>query len=129
MESPRKMSIQKRPMARQIQPTGFLGCLEAIRAPTMGKARKVTKINSSLRAPLVVGASCDERARTNSTTLARNMATERPASDQASHGEARLLILPTPRPCSLAPCATASLYSTTTSNALREALRGDVPRE
>jgi hypothetical protein len=64
MESPRKMSIQKRPTTRQIQPTGFLGCLEVIRAPTMGKARKGTKVNSSLRAPPVVGASFNELART-----------------------------------------------------------------
>jgi hypothetical protein len=64
MESPRKMSIQKRPTTRQIQPTGFLGCLEAIRAPTMGKARKERKINSSLGVSPVLGASCDEWART-----------------------------------------------------------------
>src|SRR4051812_9986735 len=91
MDSPRKMSIQKRPTARQIQPTGFLGCLEAIRAPTMGKARKETKINSSLRAP-VLGASCDERERRYSATLARNIATERPASAHASHAAVRVLI-------------------------------------
>jgi hypothetical protein len=32
--------IQNRPEMRQIQPIGFLGRLEAIRPPTMGKARK-----------------------------------------------------------------------------------------
>src|SRR5215204_7455821 len=84
MEAPRKMSVQKRPTARQIQPTGFLGCLEAIRAPTMGKARNERKINSSLRVSPVLVGSCDEWARTCSTMLARNMATQRPASDQAS---------------------------------------------
>src|SRR5215218_1014411 len=71
MESPRKMSVQKRPTARQIQPTGFLGCLEVIRAPTMGKARKERKINSSLRVSPVLVGSCDEWARTCSTMLAR----------------------------------------------------------
>ena len=30
VESPTKMSVQKRPTAKQIQPTGLLGCLEAI---------------------------------------------------------------------------------------------------
>src|SRR5215211_4246997 len=34
------MSIHNKPTARQIQPTGLCGRLEAIRAPTMGKARK-----------------------------------------------------------------------------------------
>src|SRR5215210_2511112 len=113
MESPRKISVQKRPTARQIQPTGFLGCLEVIRAPTMGKARKETKINSSLRVSPVLVGSCDEWARTCSTTLARNMATQRLASDQASHAEARVLILPTPRCCSLVPSVTTPLYTGT----------------
>jgi hypothetical protein len=44
MESPRTMSIQNRPAARQIQPMGFWERLEAIRAPTSGKARKGKKI-------------------------------------------------------------------------------------
>src|SRR5215210_1420570 len=104
MESSRKVSIQKRPTARQIQPTGFLGCLEAIRAPTMGKARKEPKINSPLRAPPVLVGSCDEWARTYSTGLARNMATQRPASDQASQEAAvRVLIALTLRSFSPAP--------------------------
>ena len=60
MEFPKKMSVQDRPTARQIQPTGFLGCLEAIRAPTIGKARKERKINSSLRVSPVLVGSCDE---------------------------------------------------------------------
>src|SRR5829696_1834985 len=124
MESPRKMSVQNRPMARQIQPTGFLGCLEAIRAPTMGKARKETKINSSLRVSPVLVGSCDERARTCSTTLARNMATQRPASDQASQEAARYLIPSTPRSCcSVSPSLTTPLYRRTISQTLRLALR------
>src|SRR5919112_839607 len=102
MESPRKMSVQKRPTARQIQPTGFLGCLEVIRAPTMGKARKERKINSSLRVSPVLVGSCDEWARTCSTRLARNMATQRPASGQASQEAVRVLIALTLRSCSLA---------------------------
>jgi hypothetical protein len=44
----------------------------------------------------VLGPSCDEWARTSSTRLARNMATQRPASGQASHAEARILILEIP---------------------------------
>ena len=42
-------SIQKSPTDRQSQPIGLLGRLEAVRAPTMGKARKDTKISSRLR--------------------------------------------------------------------------------
>src|SRR5215213_5771763 len=123
MESPRKMSVQNRPMTRQIQPTGFLGCLEAIRAPTMGKARKETKINSSPRVSPVLVGSCDERVRTCSTTLARNMATQRPASDQASQEAARDLIPSTPRSCSVSPSLTTPLYRRTISQTLRLALR------
>src|SRR5215204_4284587 len=123
MESPRKMSVQNRPMTRQIQPTGFLGCLEAIRAPTIGKARKETKINSSLGVSPVLVGSCDEWARTCSTTLARNMATQSPASDQASQEAARDLIPSTPRSCSVSPSLTTPLYRRTVSRTLRLALR------
>jgi hypothetical protein len=95
MESPETMSIQRRPAARQIQPTGFSGRLEAIIAPTMGKARKGKKINTS---PTVVPAASPwtKRARTYSATPTRNMATDRPASDQASQAAARRLIPPPP---------------------------------
>src|SRR5919202_5728014 len=125
MESPRKMSVQMRPTAKQIQPTEFLGCLEAIRAPTRGKAKKETKINSSLRAPPVLGASCDEWARKYSTTLARNMATQRPASDQASQEAARPLYpwVPRSRSSSLVLCATTPLYRTLVCATLRNPLR------
>jgi len=128
MDSPRRISIQNRPMARQIQPTGFLGCLDAIRAPTMGKARKETKINSSLRlSPALVG-SCEEWARTYSTTLARNMATQRPANVQASHAAVWRPILLTPRPCFPVSSVTTPLYRTPVSQALRQTLRAGVPR-
>src|SRR5215208_2252257 len=119
MESPRKMSVQKSPTVRQIQPTGFLGCLDAIRAPTMGKARKEKKINSSLRVSPVLVGSCDEWARTCSTMLARNMATQRPASDQASQEAVRVLIALTLRSCSPASLFTTPLYSTSVSQASR----------
>src|SRR5215203_4619766 len=101
MDSPVKMSVQNRPTARQIQPTGFLGCLEAIRTPTTGKARKETKTNSSPRVSPVLVGSRDEWARTCSTTLARNMATQRPASDQANQEAVRVLIAPIPCLCPL----------------------------
>ena len=41
------MIIQMTPTARQIQPMGFLDRLEAIRAPTKGKARKGTTRTST----------------------------------------------------------------------------------
>ena len=40
VESNKPPSIHNRPAARQSQPTAFLGRLEAIRAPTSGKAKK-----------------------------------------------------------------------------------------
>jgi len=65
----------------------------------MGKAKMGMEVNMSMTetlAPKVLG-SCAERARTNSATLVKNMATQRPASDQASQEAARPLTLPTPR--------------------------------
>src|SRR5687768_12153539 len=44
---------------------------------------------------------------------------------QASHTAVRRFIPPTLRPCSLAPCVTTPLYSTTVSQALRQTLRGN----
>ena len=44
--SPRAKDIQNRPATRQIQPIGFSGRFDAIRAPTIGKARKGTYVNS-----------------------------------------------------------------------------------
>src|SRR5918992_4030370 len=115
------MSIHKKPAVRQIQPIGFWGRLEAIRAPTRGKARKGKKITRppmSPPVPHVLGGRVAGAAYKDmmvSATLAKNMATERPASDQASQAAARRLIPPTPRPCSLAPFVTTLLYSTTVS--------------
>src|ERR687897_629108 len=93
-------NVHSRPSASKIHPVGLSGRLEAIRAPTTGKAKNSVPPNilpteKSTSQPL---GTCAERARTNRTTLARNMASERLASDQASHQEAaRVLIL-------LAPC-------------------------
>src|ERR687889_738675 len=118
------MSIHKRPTVRQIQPIGFLGRLEAVRAPTMGKARKVMKISAS---PAVLHAPAPSRAgrgRTDSTMIATAMARQSPASDQASQEAVRVLLAPPLRSCSPAPLFTTPLYSTTVSKALREPLEG-----
>src|SRR5919202_6677418 len=106
------MNIHNKPSARQIQPMGFSGRLEAIRAPTIGKARKDKKTVRPLTvrsAPQLSG-TCAERARNNSGTLATNMATQREVSVQASQAAARGLIPPTPRPRSLGPSVGAPLY-------------------
>jgi hypothetical protein len=79
---------------------GFRGRLEAIRAPTMGKARKSTKLTDSRTAtptvPRVVGSPGDfaDRVRMSSATMATNPATESKANDHASHTAARF---PLPR--------------------------------
>src|SRR5215208_4112290 len=119
------MSIHNKPSVRQIQPMGFSGCLEAIRAPTIGKARKGTKISRALKIPPVpqVLGTCADRAATYSATLAKNMAPERPASDQASQEEARVFALPTSRSRRCVPSATTPLYRTLVSQALRQTLR------
>src|SRR5687767_500282 len=114
------MNIHKKPSARQIQPMGLCGRLEAIRAPTIGKAKKGTKLNRPLTVSTLTQllGDCADRASTYSAALAKNMATETPASDQASQEATRVLIPPTPRPCSLAPSVTIPLYSTTVSKVL-----------
>src|ERR687894_921881 len=88
-------SIQKMPMDRQIQPIGFLGRLDAIRAPTTGKARKGSReINSPLSPPVPqeLGTSTDLAGMYNAI-VAANKANERPARDQASQEAVRLLTL------------------------------------
>src|SRR5215207_7456182 len=50
-------------------------------------------------------------------------------SDQASQAEARVPILPIPRPCSFAPSVTTPLYSTTVFQALRQPLRSRAVNE
>src|SRR5918994_3189861 len=122
------MSIHKRPSARQIQPIGLWGRLEAIRAPTIGKAEKAKKGNTKMSTPLsppvppLLGG-CTDRVAMSSAAEAADMASERPASDHANHEAARVLIPPTPRPCSLARSVTTPLYSATVSQTLRQALR------
>src|SRR5215218_5843202 len=87
---------------------GFSGRFEAIKAPTTGKARKGTPPHISPRTPhtlasLALGPTYKDE--TASTTTAKNMATESPPSNHASHAKTRVLILPTPRPRFLAPLA------------------------
>jgi hypothetical protein len=93
---------------------GFRGRLEAIKAPTIGKARKGTKTKKplALRSAPQLSGTCADRASNNSGTLATNIATQREASDQASQAAARGLIPPTPLSRSPDPSATAPLYST-----------------
>src|SRR5918997_5978636 len=125
------MNAHTRPSARQIQPTGFRGRLEAIRAPTTGKARKDTKTSRSSAIPLLLAGSqllgtWTDRPRTNSATFAADMASVRQASDHASQAAARLFVPPTPRARSLAPAVTTPLYGIIVSQALRNALRSQV---
>jgi len=94
------MNIQNRPAAKQIQPIEFSGRLEAIRAPTRGKARKGKKSTRSpsalaVAAPLegsVAGAAYKDNV--VSAPPPMNMATARQASDQANQEAARELIGP-----------------------------------
>src|SRR5215210_4250630 len=124
------MSIQKRPAARQIQPMGLWGRLEAIRAPTRGKTRKGKKITrppSALAVPqslegCVAGAS--DKDSTVSAQPPTNMATERAASDHASRAAARALNPPLPRSRSLELSLTTPLYRKIVSQALPQPLRG-----
>src|SRR5829696_1020960 len=110
-------SRNKKPTVRQIQPMGLLGRLEAMRAPTIGKARKGTPINKSVRVNLVLtlpGTCGADLMRTYSATMAKNMATHNMDNDHASQEATRPLILLTPGPCSLTPFAYASGHDLTT---------------
>src|SRR5918994_5949176 len=102
------MSVQIKPTARQSQPTAFLGRLEAIRAPTSGKAKKrapPTRLPTPRSAAQRLGRSAP-RARNHSGIVATNMAKVRPASDQASHVEARVFTVAPPRSRLLVPSVT-----------------------
>src|SRR3712207_2747702 len=104
--------IQMMPTARHIHPTGFLGCLEAIRAPTRGKVRKGrTTMSTALSPPVpqLLGG-CTDRVATYNTMLAAHRRSERAHSDQASRAAVRRLIPPTPCPCFLARSVTTLLY-------------------
>src|SRR5215216_8177225 len=122
-------NIHNKPSARQIQPMGLWGRLEAIRAPTRGKAKKSTCPNRPAMvrlAPQLLGTGA-ERASTHSATLATNMATERAASAHASQKAARLLILPVPRSRLRSPASAVTVtpfYAAIVSYSLRKALRG-----
>jgi hypothetical protein len=112
------LSIHTSPTAKQIQPMGLWGRLEAIGAPTKGKVRKGTmKTNTMLKPPVpqVIGGCADRGRMTYNVTFATNMTSERVASDQASQEAARRPNPPAPRLCSLAPSVTTPLYSTTVS--------------
>src|SRR5215210_3491429 len=114
------ISIQKRPEIRQIQPIGFRERLEASSAPTMGNARKDTKISESptpLSASQLPGEYADW-TRKDSTMVAIAIIKQSPASDHASQVAARLT-LPIARSCSLTSSITAPLYRSTVSQALR----------
>src|SRR5215203_4883626 len=120
------LSIQKSPTAKQIQPMGLWGRLEAIRAPTGGKARKGTNTNRSPTVPQVLEgrvSGAPDKDKRVSTTPATNIVRESPASAQASQEAARDLIPPTPRSCSASPSLTTPLYRRTVSRTLRLALR------
>src|SRR5215213_4838937 len=120
--------IHKKPSARQSQPIGFSGRLEAIRAPTSGKTKKSPEAS---RPPVVRSASqllgtWAERASTNSGTLATNKATDKPHDDHASQEATRVLNSPVlrSRSCRDVLSVTTPLYKTIVSQSLRQTLGG-----
>src|SRR5919199_1643880 len=73
------LTIHKRPAASKIQPMKLRGRLEAIRAPTRGKAKKGNRSKSppTVRSTPQLLGTCADRARTNSGMRAKIMAAER----------------------------------------------------
>src|SRR5215212_5513328 len=127
------MSVQKRPASKQIQPIGFSGRLEAIRAPTKVKVRKGARINRLPMAPpepqslegWAAGA-VTYKEKMLSMAPAKNMAPENPASAQASQEEARVFALPTSGSRRCVSSVTTPLYRTLVSQALRNAVRESI---
>src|SRR5919112_4727911 len=104
------------PTARESQPIGFFGRLEAIRGPTIRKGRKGSIAHTGVLIPPVPQL---PGGRTGRVTICRitastNEATPRQASDQASQEATRVLLPPT-----LVVSVTTLPYSTTVSDALR----------
>src|ERR687889_1087514 len=109
---------------------GFSGRCEAIKAPMMEndtvQVRRLAIVGPSQARKISPRVRPLRRARIRPATAS---ATQSRHSDQAIQAANRMLILPSPRPRSLAPCVTTPLYNTTVSQALRQTLRGDIPRE
>src|SRR5215210_1917922 len=120
------MTPKRRPPAQKIHPIGFLGRREAIKAPTVGNV----KANKEMRTgKLELNPGWLEKVRKPSTPLNAAKGKESAHTDHASQAAVRRLIPPTPRSCSLAPSVTTPLYRTIVSQALRQPLRGHIPRE
>src|ERR687898_2951198 len=118
-------------MPQKIQPMGLVGSHEAISAPTAGYASDSTPVSTAkpgeyLNPPSSKGSSSVMKSSTRASVMST---THTAHSDQANHAAVRRLILPFPRPCSLAPSVTTPLYSTTVSQALRQTLRADTLEE
>jgi len=86
------------PAARQIQPMGFPGRLEAMRAPTIGKGRQYGPQRCAYAPCAQLLGGWTGRVAICRATATRNKTTQSAASDQASHEVARALI-------PLAPCS------------------------
>jgi len=111
------------PTARESQPIGFFGRLDAIRAPTIRKGRKGSIAHTGVLMPPVPQLPGGRTGRVAICRMmaSRNEATPKQASDQASQ-EAMLALFPL-APCSicLVSSVTALLYSITVCGALRQA--------
>jgi hypothetical protein len=123
----RPLKPTARPMAQKSQPMVLRGCREATMAPTTEKVRTMAKerttVSASPTLPYGSPGGVDPIVRASATPPPRS-ATESTTSDQASQAAERVLVPPTPRPCSFALSVTTPLYSTTVSQALRLTLRG-----
>ena len=104
------------------------GWREAMMAPTTEKGSSVTRLAitlpSSVSPPNGRSGTVELAARDNANPP-RSSARDSATSDQASQAAARVLVPPTPLPCSFVPSVTTPLYRATVSQALRQALRSE----
>src|ERR671912_1250992 len=115
-------------MPQKIQPVGLAGRREAISAPTVGNASESTPVSTAKLGPsLGMNREGTSAVRKSSKSASAVSPTHAAHADQANQAATRVLIPPTPRPCSLVPSVTTPLYRTTVSKVLRGQYCG--PRE
>jgi hypothetical protein len=111
------MSIHTKPFARQIQPMGLCGRLEAIRAPTRGKQedQQATYGAADAQTAWVLRGTGEDIQRDAGYEHSHRETGKRPCQPGGGAGA-----YPTdPCTCALAPSVTTPLYRTTVSQALR----------
>src|SRR5829696_8404426 len=118
------VAARPNPATIMIHPIGFWGWRVPISAPTVEKLSTMAAKTTAKTEFATMSVITPEAGRNNISSRESAKATmESNHPDQASQDAARRLFPPLLRPCSFALSVTTALYSSTVSQALREALR------